>query len=158
MHSKQHRDRATPCSSRPSQRAPYQIRRRRSQESCKSPYMQGYYRAGHISKVTQNHVWRKSAKAYREGTHLMPMHCLGPLENETFHRSSSLPFSPSQRSGLKDPGSGNRSALSWIMRVLIETTVCICKNRQIAPTPNQRVLVKNMLRCTYSAGNKLISH
>lgn len=45
-------------------------------------------------------------------THFMPMHCREPLENATFHRSSSLPFSPSQRSGLKDPGSGNRSRLS----------------------------------------------
>lgn len=45
-------------------------------------------------------------------THFMPMRCRGPLENATFHRPSSLPFPPSQRSSLKESGSGNRSGLS----------------------------------------------
>ena len=76
----------------------------------------------HMRKAIIAHViLAKSLKAmYRElsavgdleRTHLMPMQFRVPLENATFHRSSSLPFSPSQRSGLKDPGSGKRSGLS----------------------------------------------
>ena len=65
-----------------------------------------------LAKPRRDISRRIAAIAYLEGTHLLPMHCLVPLENETFHRSSSLPFSPSQRSGLKVPGSGNSSALS----------------------------------------------
>lgn len=71
-----------------------------------------------------------------KGTYLMPMHWRGPLENETFHRSSSLPFSPSQRSGLKEAGSGNRFGLSWIMRVLMETMVCVRKTESVRGNAN----------------------
>lgn len=65
-----------------------------------------------LAKLLSAMYGERSVVANPKGTHLMPMHCRGPLENETFHRSSSLPFSPSQRSGLKEAGSGNKSGLS----------------------------------------------
>ena len=99
----------------------------------------------HVRKAVIAHdILAKLLRAWYRGlppvadldrTHLMPMHCRGPLENETFHRSSSLPFSPSQRSGLKDAGSGNKSGLSWIVRVLMETIVCVRRKSQFVPAP-----------------------
>lgn len=54
-------------------------------------------------------------------SYLIPMHCLDPFENATFHFSSSFPASPSQRSGVNFSDEGKSVRFKWTVGMVIAT-------------------------------------